>query len=46
MALVAVGGCGIKPGSVDPPKGVEKDPFPRTYPDPSTDPDPYWSSRP
>jgi len=40
LALVAVGGCGIKPGKVSPPPGVSKDTFPKTYPDPSTDPKP------
>lgn len=30
--------CGKKPGFVDPPPNVEEDQFPRTYPDPSTDP--------
>jgi len=33
-------GCGIKPGSVEPPPGAEDRVFPRTYPDPSTDPTP------
>ena len=32
-------GCGVKPGFVDPPQGVENDEFPRTYPDPATDAD-------
>ncbi len=32
--------CGIKPAHVEPPKGAEHDEFPRTYPDPSTDPKP------
>ena len=40
LALVSVSGCGIKPGKVSPPPGVSKDTFPRTYPDPSTDPKP------
>ncbi|MFH1158104.1 MAG: hypothetical protein V1721_04375 [Pseudomonadota bacterium] len=46
MALAAVGGCGIKPGKVDPPAGTEKDYFPKTYPDPSTDPHPERYMRP
>ncbi len=33
-----VSACGIKPGTVDPPPGTEGTKFPRTYPDPSTDP--------
>lgn len=40
LALAAAGGCGIKPKNVDPPAGTEKDTFPRTYPDPATDPHP------
>lgn len=36
----ALTGCGIKPGSVEPPPGAEDRVFPRTYPDPSTDPRP------
>jgi predicted small lipoprotein YifL len=32
-------GCGVKPGSVEPPSGAEEDgTFPRTYPDLGTDP--------
>jgi len=31
-------GCGIKPDSLEPPPGAEEKVFPRTYPDPSTDP--------
>lgn len=34
LALLALGGCGIKPGQVDPPPGVERDSFPKTYPAP------------
>ena len=33
---LAVSGCGIRPGQVDPPPGAEKLTFPRTYPDPAT----------
>jgi hypothetical protein len=29
--------CGKKPNQIDPPPGIEKDTFPRTYPDPATD---------
>ncbi len=32
--------CGKKPGAVDPPPNIGKDNFPRTYPDPETDPKP------
>lgn len=44
LAMVLLTGCGVKPSAVDPPAGTEKgakDPFPKTYPDPSTDPDPH-----
>lgn len=40
MAIVLLAACGIKPAAVDPPQGEEKDYFPRTYPDPSPDPNP------
>lgn len=49
LASFLLAGCGVKPSAVDPPhkaasqtKGAEaeKDYFPRTYPDPSTDPAP------
>jgi hypothetical protein len=40
LAMLLLAGCGIKPPKVDPPPGTEKDYFPRTYPDPSTDPRP------
>jgi hypothetical protein len=41
LALAAaVGGCGIKPSKLSPPPGVQKDSFPKTYPDPATDPKP------
>jgi hypothetical protein len=36
LLSLPVSGCGIRPGEVDPPPGVEKHAFPRTYPDPST----------
>ncbi|NTU77133.1 MAG: hypothetical protein HGA90_04895 [Alphaproteobacteria bacterium] len=35
-----LGACGKKPGRVDPPLGTAAEEFPRTYPDPSTDPAP------
>ena len=44
LLLVALGlslaACGKRPGSVDPPPDVTNDTFPRTYPDPATDPKP------
>lgn len=44
LALVALtlvmAGCGIKPAKLSPPPGVSKDSYPKTYPDPSTDPQP------
>ena len=38
--LPLLGGCGIKPAQVDPPPGTSGSAFPRTYPDPATDPPP------
>ena len=38
VALACLAGCGIKPGEVSAPPHMERDPFPHTYPDPSTDP--------
>lgn len=43
MAMLLTG-CGVKPSHVDPPAGVQKDTFPQTYPDPSTDPEPKNSA--
>lgn len=40
---LTLGGCGKKPGSVDPPPWVENDVYPVTYPDTSLDPKPTWS---
>lgn len=40
LALFLLTGCGVKPSAVDAPQGAEKDQFPKTYPDPSTDPGP------
>ncbi len=37
LGVLALGGCGVKPGSVEPPPGGENA-FPRTYPDTATDP--------
>ncbi|MCK5518163.1 MAG: hypothetical protein KAI61_02015 [Alphaproteobacteria bacterium] len=46
LTLSAVSGCGIKPSEIDPPAGTEKDYFPKTYPDHSTDPHPERYMRP
>jgi len=43
---LAVGGCGIKPAKVSPPPGVQKDTFPKVYPDPATDPKPESQQTP
>jgi hypothetical protein len=40
IAAILLSGCGIKPGDVSAPPHVKNDTFPRTYPDPSTDPAP------
>jgi len=40
LALLTVGGCGIKPSKLSPPPPATKDSFPQTYPDPATDPKP------
>ncbi|MGH1376552.1 MAG: hypothetical protein ACRBCK_09410 [Alphaproteobacteria bacterium] len=37
---ISLSACGIKPPYVDPPAGAEHTEFPRTYPSPSTDPQP------
>jgi len=37
-AALVLGGCGIKPGKVDAPPGVQKDSFPKTYPAPDVRP--------
>ncbi len=34
LATVLLAGCGIKPGHVEPPEGVDKTAFPKTYPAP------------
>ena len=46
LTLSVVVGCGIKPSKVDPPTETEKDYFPKTYPDHSTDPHPERYMRP
>lgn len=46
LATTLLCGCGVKPGAVDPPQGADHDYFPRTYPDPANDPDPYRYVRP
>lgn len=38
--LLALSACGVKPNELDPPPGVKKDSFPKTYPDPANDPKP------
>lgn len=38
--MLALCGCGIKPSTMEAPASVKVDTFPRTYPDPSTDPQP------
>jgi hypothetical protein len=40
LLCLSLAGCGIKPGDVSPPKGAKATDFPRTYPDPATDPAP------
>lgn len=37
MLSILLTGCGVKPAHLSPPAG-SPDNFPRTYPDPSTDP--------
>ncbi len=37
MLSILLSGCGVKPARLSPPSGEETQ-FPRTYPDPSTDP--------
>jgi uncharacterized protein YceK len=38
IALMLLGGCGVKPSFVDPPQGHANDKFPQTYPNTATDP--------
>jgi len=40
LSVLILGGCGVKPASVEPPANVQNDSFPNTYPDTSTDPAP------
>lgn len=42
LLSAGVSACGKRPGSIDPPPSdsAERVPFPRVYPDPSTDPAP------
>lgn len=42
MVVIVTGlaGCGKKPTLLDPPPGTPATAFPRTYPDPATDPKP------
>ena len=44
--VLLLSACGVKPADVSPPQGEDKDYFPRTYPDPATDPMPYRSDLP
>ncbi|HEY0901683.1 MAG TPA: hypothetical protein VGD95_06120 [Micavibrio sp.] len=39
-------GCGIKPARLSPPDGTADTNFPRTYPDPATDPAPTPQTNP
>ena len=32
LMLLGVSACGVKPGSLEPPEGVEDNQFPRNYP--------------
>lgn len=41
VSFLFLSGCGIKPGELEPPANANKSEFPRTYPDPATDPKPY-----
>ena len=40
VAALALGACGKKPQSVDPPQGKAADTYPQTYPNPAFDPKP------
>jgi hypothetical protein len=39
LSILLLAGCGVKPAHLSPPAG-SADNFPRTYPDPATDPQP------
>jgi len=38
LSVFMVTACGVKPGELSPPTGSKDVKFPRTYPDPATDP--------
>ena len=38
LSVFILGGCGIKPNTLNAPAGTAQDNFPKTYPDISTDP--------
>ncbi len=38
LVSITLAGCGVKPSTLSPPPGAENETFPRTYPDPATDP--------
>jgi hypothetical protein len=38
LPFLSLCACGKKPNQLDPPPGAEDSTFPRTYPDPATDP--------
>ena len=40
LVVLAVAGCGKKPGFVEPPQGRTDDRFPNVYPNPALDPKP------
>lgn len=40
LAILALAGCGKKPGYVEPPQGRAADRFPGVYPNPALDPQP------
>lgn len=39
-ALLVMAGCGVRPGRLAAPEGADPEAYPRTYPDPATDPPP------
>jgi predicted small lipoprotein YifL len=39
LAILTLAGCGIKPGSLQPPEGADNTVFPRTYPSPEEKPE-------
>ncbi len=40
MLSILLAGCGVKPAHLSPPARSPETNFPRTYPDPATDPQP------